>query len=492
MTVYPLSPVLSFQIFIQMALALLLIVLPGSPYVFVVCVIVISLLALYWLFVFVFDGACIRFTNTLAMSILLGYGAGSLVFLIGNSTIDVTTSQFWSADGLWYDQYSVSRGLAICLMASVVLGLGSAFEPPASRMLNLNLGAPTKANRIVVVTVVIVAAALLKGDLGYKGAVAADGEGLSALGSIANLLVPAVTPLVVLMMFAPNTRSYRWLLLVVLVFLVMTLFIMGRRDVLFTMVLSLAALMLVIGRLNRRTLLLLLFGGVISLLFVYLGFQVFYAIRLALRELNAEDATVWDALRLAPDYLYGSKRDFAADKLSENVASRPFILSYFAVLLGTESNQVPTLGLELLHGMIIATPSAVFPDKNLLIPAAPEELIHPLYGFHYFDGPNSIVVAGYDDFGWAGAVLYPVALALIFAAYFRVLSGIVKNSALRVIAFFAILFQLLYIEQALSEYIVMVRNLTIVAGMMWIVLQLPRVTLRGARALHGSSRSKAA
>jgi hypothetical protein len=74
---------------------------------------------------------------------------------------------------------------------------------------------------------------------------------------------------------------------------------------------------------------------------------------------------------------------------------------------------------------------------------------------------------------------------VLYGWFNKALRTVVRDSAIRLFVLFAILFQLLYIEQALASTFVTLRDLTIVVGVAWILGKLP--ILRLAR--HHSPRS---
>ncbi len=141
--------------------------------------------------------------------------------------------------------------------------------------------------------------------------------------------------------------------------------------------------------------------------------------------------------------------------------------------MGISSARMPAFGAEFVYSVQMAIPSILMPGKVGAMPAAPEALVHPRYGIPVFDGPNSVLVAGFDDFGFLGALVYPLFVVLLYGAFYRSLRTFVRDQPIRLFVLFTLLFQLLYIEQAFGSVFVSLRNLLIVVGVAWLLARLP-------------------
>jgi hypothetical protein len=218
---------------------------------------------------------------------------------------------------------------------------------------------------------------------------------------------------------------------------------------------------------------------------LYWGFNFFMAMRLAAESEPGGDASVLELGRAALSQLSGAQASVVRGQLAENVGSRPFILSYLAGLMEISSSRMPAFGAELFYSLQMAIPSVLMPEKVAVLPPEPEYVVHPRYGIPVFDGANSALVTGFDDFGFLGALVYPLGVAVLYGWFNKALRAVVRDSAIRLFVLFAILFQLLYIEQGFASTFLTFRNLIIVVGVAWILGKLP--ILRLAR--HRSPRS---
>ena len=453
-------------------MAVLLLLFSGSPLLFTAAVVLAAGVSLWDLFRLVLHAERVRFSFTLAVSILLGYGLGSAIYLISYRTIDATQYQYWVYQGLLFDQEGLSMALAASLMAAAILYIRAGAERPVYSSALLHSLASPKAERLVWLGAGIALLALYAGDIGYMGAAVSDTGNVSPVGVIANLMVPALVPYTLLLITLKHPLAKRLMLVAALALLIGVTLILGRRYLLYVLVLSAMALYMRGYRFTKRGLVVGAVFSVLAALLLYFGFNFFLALRFAVRELGG-DASMSEIVRAALSQMGGTQASVVQARLAENVASRPFILSYLAGLMSIGSAQMPAFGAEFFYSVQMAIPSIVMPGKVGALPSAPEGLVHPLYGIPVFDGPNSVLVAGFDDFGFLGALLYPLGVVLVFGWFNKVVFSTMRGAPIRLFVLFALLFQLLYVEQGFASVFVTLRNLVIVIGAAWVLGKLP-------------------
>lgn len=476
--------------------ALLLLLFSQSALLFAAAVVLAAGVALLDLSRLILRTDRIRLSFTLAVSILLGYGLGSAIYLISYGTIDATQYQYWAPQGLLFDQEGLATALAASLLAAAVLYVRAAIERPVhSNAILYSLASP-KAERLVWLGVAVALLALRAGDIGYGGALVSDTGHVSPVGAFGNLMAPPLVPYALLLITDKRSLAKRLMLVAALVPLLAVTLLLGRRYLLYVLVLSAMALHMRGYRFTKRG---LVVGGgffVLTTLLLYFGFNFFMALRFAAGELG-RDASLPELVRAALSQLSGTQAHLVQEYLAENVASRPFILSYLAGLMGISSTQMPAFGAEFLYSVQMAIPSILMPGKVAALPSTPEDLVHPLYGIPVFDGPNSVLIAGFDDFGFLGAMVYPLGVVLLFGWFNKFVRAAVRDAPIRLFVLFAILFQLLYIEQAMAAVFVTLRNLTIVIGAAWMLGRLPiprlarRVRYGRPNALYGVRSARA-
>lgn len=462
---------LAKPLFLSVA-ALLLLLFSGSAWLFAAAVVLASGVALLDLSRLILRTDRIRLSFTLAVSILLGYGVGSAIYLISYRTIYATQFQYWAPQRLLFNQEGLATALAASLLAAAVLYVRAAVERPVhSNAILYSLASP-RAERLVWLGVAVSLLALYAGDIGYMGAFVSDTGRVSPVGVLANLMVPPLVPYTLLLIADRRPLVKRLMLVAALILLVGITLLLGRRYLLYVLVLSAMALQMRGYRFTKRGLVVGAGFFVVATLLLYFGFSFFMALRFAAWELG-RDASLLELIRGALSQLSGTQARLVQERLAENTASRPFILSYLAGLMVIGSTRVPTFGAEFLYSLQMAIPSILMPGKVASLPSTPEDLMHPLYGIPVFDGPNSVLVAGFGDFGFLGALVYPLGVVLLFGWFYKFVRAAVQDAPIQVFVLFALLFQLLYIEQAFGAVFVTLRNLAIVIGAAWVLGRLP-------------------
>jgi len=430
--------------------AAILIPCAASATVFVVTSCIGASVGLWGLYHLLKHPTLVRFSNVLSVSLLLGYGLGTairaLTALISAGRFDPTDSPF----GFSYRQADISYSLVFVTLASALLLTVGVIEKPAFPTRALRNPPSPRPKVLLLALAALVAAAYALGELGYMGTTVSLTRNITPLGALSGFVAPVLLPLTVLCLTQERSRVWRAILVVLLCASALALIPLGRRVLLYSIVLALFAFGISGKRLPiRRSHRWLLIGiGVPFLIgFTSLGFYAFFALRLT------EDA-------LGPGYSFPQRVTYAvrvlaygatrvAPEFGENVGSRPFILSYLADLYAAQNDHSPLWGQEAAFAVQNAVPSILFPNKAALLPAAPEEFAHPALGMPTFDGANTIVTAGLDDFGAAGTLAYPLALVLLCVFIRRVIAGRLPPFIYDFVIF-RMLYQLLYVEQGLD------------------------------------------
>jgi len=362
-------------------------------------------------------------------------------------------------------------------LASAVLFTFSALELPAfPAKLRPQELTSASAKSLLLVSAAIVLGAFAVGDLTYMGtAVSATGN-ITPLGAISAVLGPALVPLTVLCLSQESSRRWRAIFLVLLFIFALALIPLGRRVLLYSIVSALFALLSLGKRPAIRSSRKLLWIGVpVVLAFISAGFYLFFSLRLAINVLGPS-YSLSEALTYALSLLRSDTRDLAT-QFAANIASRPFILSYLAGLYAAETTHSPLGGQEVTYATQTAIPSAIFHKKAALLPASPEQFVHSALGIPVFDGPNTILTAGLNDFGVIGALLYPLALVAVYATVRRLVAGRLP-SILYYLVVFRLLYQLLYVEQSLSGMLTVgLRDLALITLVFLVLRTLFRLRL---------------
>lgn len=461
---------------------MLLTLFSDSQGAFLFSVLVGTFVGIYQLILVLMRPRLIRFSSIMSLSLLLGYAAGTAMYvggvLLTAPTLDLESNAF----GLGYTQAALSVALMLVFLAAILLIFMSRLERPIfpnPEGISAALAAG-KADSFIWAGLVLLAAAFVVGDLGYMGAQADEAGNITALGAMSFFIAPVILTIAAVSTVGEN-KKLRYSLLIVLALYLLVLFPLGRR------VLAYSLLVMVIGFVSTGKLLPkfsaqrwagLLAGGLLFMLIGYIGFHYFYALRLTVNSVG-RDTAVFELLRESASLLF-SEFDMIQAAMSGNLVERPFILSYLASFVSAQTIYPPLWGDELVYAVKTAIPSLFFPEKKAVLPGAAEEFVHPAFGFYVFDGPNTIVTAGLNDFGLAGAILYPILLVAIYIFIRRLLQGKVP-ALIYCLVMLRLIYQMLYVEQSLSGMLTTgLRDLAFMGIVSYLILKLPSLISRKA------------
>ncbi len=402
----------------------------------------------------------IRFAYILAAALLLGYGFGGLVNFIG-------IREFTIAEQIYNYFYEELRGTIcialglVALAAAALIWLGR-FEPPlfdSAPSFSPNLG----TTALLLAILAIVAIGFFTGGLGFGGMITNEASRLSAFQSIAFYSNQSGAVLAFFCILQSRTRSRKILFGLICLCLAIAIIPQGRRLFMFTCLMMAFTYHLAVARrrkINWLSFKALALGG-LGIVVTYFAFVLFFAMRDAGNQLIVEGANtsfsfVERLMRAFEIAAGGGSADFS-ERLTSNIIERPFILRYLAILIDARGNiDLPMLGEDFLYAMRAAIPSVLYPGKEFL-PGAEEALVNPHFGLPVFDDANSIVVSGFADWFWFGAVAYPVLIVALYsstAAAFRKFA----SPTVYLMAMFGLAVTLLQVETDLGGLVVGIRN----------------------------------
>lgn len=404
-------------------------------------------------------------------SVGFGYTLSTFAFSLSTGLWSPAEISEFPAMPIFTSADSVSYALALILFVQAACTLASlVFRPINTKDWGSQLYSPG-GKWFVVALCAFLAFAFASGDLGYMGVQISSESGASPIGIIGISILPAVAASTVL--FAVSERRYFWI--IVAIAMVIATALTGRRFLLFTL-LMIPILSAICNRPVR-------IATIIRMLPVLAVFGVgayflslfFVAVRIAQWSLVTEASTL-DLLVKAVD-LYSADQGFAVqDFIQRTTASRTLVLYYLAGMVDAFINgYLPLYGKDAYQSLLTAIPSAFWPDKLLFVFGASEEFVHPIVGFPIFDGPNSIVVSGFTDFGPIGAIVYPLLKVWVFGLLIS-LSGRVGITKLApIFSTLIAIVSITYIEQSLTGDFTTIRNIImfiIAMNLSFIVLRL--------------------
>lgn len=442
-----------------------------SDFSMVVAASLITLVSAYILFDLLGRRGPLRVTHTLAATLGLAYGLGTVNTWLTLPRGDDTLGAF-----LQIDTVDLSHTMASCCVAlALLLGIGELLEKAV-----FGEEFQIKFDNRMVLVVTVGALALLgsfaRGSTGFMGASVQD-EGASAghvglLASLAQWLTGSLLAVAVCMSLNIKgvfLRNYTRVLSVLLFLLV---FPLGRRLMIYSVVLTLMGLRL--GRYRvpysplKKIVLLGVLGGMVyaaSIGFFYLRIAGYSMVKPTLVE------RIGGALELARTKSYAEIKE----QISANVEKRTFVLGFLAQLEGYSATMPTAHGEDIASQLALAVPSALNGDKDLFF--TEEQLANTLYGSDYQDEANSVLTAGAVDFGMWGIFLYPLIAALIIRLFFEAIGETIPifASCFIIIASFA---TILEPETDVTAYFIMMRNGLLFGAGIWALMALPEFRVK--------------
>ncbi len=357
----------------------------------------------------------------MAVSILLGYALGTVVFIVSTYFSNESTELSQNVFNFSYGKGDISLTLLIVLMTSVLLFELARFEAPLVSAFIAKLNRDTDASgKYIVMSVVVVISAYLTGQVGYMGVQLGGFGEVGILGAIAFLLVPPFLPMTVCEIIRARSLRHKIFLMTIFLLFLLSTVLFGRRVFIYSLITTLIGLSISgirLPKLSFKRWFTIGVGVPAFFIVVFLSFIFFFSLRLTIDSVGQEMPMV-ELLHNAKEVILENSPELYS-QFSINVTERPFILSYLTGFVAAQRTYSPLWGQEVSYAFQTAIPSVLFPNKLLILPKMQEEFVHPAFGFSVFDGPNTIMTAGLDDFGIAGAIMYPAILVIIYGVFLK-------------------------------------------------------------------------
>jgi len=215
------------------------------------------------------------FSEVLSISILLGYVVGAGVYLVYMQTTKATGLQYGQHYGVYYDQESLGFALAAVLLSSALLHIASTWETPKHALASIAELSTPKAERLVWLGVLLILLALYTGQVGYMGTQTAESGRITALGALATLMAPSLVPYTVALAIGERPLVKRLLLWGAVALLIGVTFLLGRRFLVYVLVLSAMVLFARPYHPSKRRLGTIALLGAMTVTVLYFGFKFF-------------------------------------------------------------------------------------------------------------------------------------------------------------------------------------------------------------------------
>lgn len=421
------------------------------------------------------DSRSITFGNILSVTLLTGYFVGYLFLIVSN----ILLPRSWSP--LWFRAlYGDVRAEFLLQAATTVVcvSLACAAVGCLQRPLFFRYSDWVDRKRISIYPFVlglgVIVLAYAQGAVGYMGINAAVSGEVPPIGAIAQLVVAPLAVCALYFGTLERDQVRRQIFYMIFALSEILIIPMGRRLFLYSIVLALIARRVALPsssgeqkRVNKKGR-----GGVIKIgivlaLILTVAFAVFASFRQYGYERYGYKSLVTNTgMRvLGGINLLIQHPSDVLRPLGATVGPRTgSLLAYLGEYVRKEETHQAVHGGVLEFSVSGIVPSVLWPGKAQMLKSAgniSEGIIHPRLGMPVFDGPNSIITEGFGDFWYPGAVLYPVAILLLYGISSTLLGRIAGR---RWVIFInaTLAYSLFAVESSLGRYLIDLRNLIVV------------------------------
>jgi hypothetical protein len=424
---------------------------------------------LYLIGDWLFRKGATRFSTLMALGQLIGYCLGALNSWATTPRGGLTVGEYFGQD-----DGVLARAAALVLITSgILLCLGEMFERPIfGREFRIPLN--YRIYYLVYIGVLLYLGAFLSGTMIVMG-VGVENGNVGILKTFLNWFFPPLAVLSVAVFLAtPRGIHKRLTACAVLVMLVM-MTILGRRIMIYSVVEMIFAVRLT-GYKFTGSAFKKLFLAVGLLVFIVGGALFFILLRVAGYSGDSGNKTLPQRLSAVSGWIAdGTALERATSASSSDVQKRTFVLGFLGAVLEGSSTHTPGLGENAIGLIQLAVPSAIYHDKNKYY--SEERTVDRLFGYGFDDEANSILTNGATDFGFAGALIYPLLLAYIMRVYLEFVSWHSIPLASTILAF-ALMYSSLQAENSLTAYFGSMIHGALFVIFLAIFLALPRFQLQ--------------
>ena len=398
----------------------------------------------------------INFTRLASIGIGIGYllpvltysvAAGSDALIFGNGGL------------IAYSYTSLSDAVAITGLVICTLHMASTIEPPIATVSWRAALGSKEAVAFCLAAFAFQTALFLTGNLGFSGVQFDESGRASFLSHVFVNFTPTLAALSAGVFYCSPKRSNAVRILVgaVLLASLVLCVMLSRRHFMY----SIFLILIVLGgsgfRIRARSIVSILPVAMLAAAMSYVAFFGFIAMRIAAWSLSPESGT-WEIVTEA--FRLWSTGDMASviDYASETTTNRQFTIWYLAATIEAVMHKGPSWGIDVYISFLANIPSALFPQKAEIVPQFIEIATHKFLNFPIFDAPNTLLVSGYFDFGFLGAILYPLGGAVFFRFLYVTTLMLRFPSVISISTSLPLFFSVLSLEKSTAEVFSTPRN----------------------------------
>lgn len=419
-----------------------------------------------------------RITWILAAGLLAGYCGGLAITqtLAGLDQSGVADAEWITVPPSWiaYTLVLVFTGVSALLAAGFL-------ESPLVKEQNV-VQMTWKQERFLWFGLIVMAAEVFAGGLGYGGISNEAGTGrVSALAECAAMFVPITMPLATIgALQSSGLRKVRFIFIALAGLLLA--FPSGRRVLGYTLLVSAFAAVRLSGKHFHMSFRRKVLVGSTGLIVVAVASFVFLGIRLASDQMESGNHPFSTIVETATRTTFTDKQSLAIS-LSENIGSRPMLLTQYLSLLSKGGNTPsPMKGQDAWWAIENTVPDVLYSrfgssKDNIRFVGSEEGLANEHFGLPVFDDANSLFTGGLIDFGFLGVIAYPLIACAIARAMLFVVSRMLNSEGQLVLLLF-MLWLFLQSEAELAQYVTAVRDLTMLLAIWAAMYSIPKFTGR--------------
>ena len=414
----------------------------------------------------------LRVTTIFAATLGLAYGLGTVNTWYTLPRADETLGDFLRINNV----YLAHAMGAVLASIALMIYFGELVEKPIFGE-DFDLKFNNRFVLFITLGTIVLGASFAHGSTGFMGASVTEvgggsGGHLGYLASLSEWLSGSLLAMAVCVSLNIKGKFLRYYTRILSVLLFCMVFPLGRRQMIYAVVLALVGLRLGRYKVPFSPLKkIILLGGLATL--IYVATLGFFYLRVAgygmLRPTLVQ--RLQGAVKLFQDRDYSDiKKEFSA-----NVEQRTFILGFLGELEGYTETMEGAHGEDLSKNAQLAIPSLLFGEKDLFF--TEEGLANEVFGSSFGDRANSILTTGAVDFGVWGILFYPLIISAMLRIFFEVVGEYLPVFASCFIIL-ASLNAVLEPEIATTAYFLIIRNGIIFGSVVWFVISLPEFRVR--------------
>jgi len=410
----------------------------------------------------------LRLCWLMSCGLSLGYGLGSVNTI--HSFLSKGVDPFVTF-GL--DDISVGFAMMLVMFSCALLLLAGCFEPS---LLSSQLPVRTtwRVERFLWIAAGMISISFISGRVGYMGQANDEGGRVNFISDISLIMFSVGAPMS-LIGYMQNCSRKKIRYGILFAFFVLAALPMGRRFFFYNLIVS---VLMAVNFSGKKLVAWSYFkqAMVAGLIYTSVLTSNFYFMALRMSIDDKNNSTFVDAGPATFDLLLHHHQE-VSERLSENVQSRTFVISYLAMLGHGGQVPPPMEGKDISLGVLMSIPDvfykAVGENKAPVRAMGSEEAAFNAYfGVPLLDMSNSILTGGMIDFGVIGVFVYPILFCAGYRVVYYSLSHLVNEEG-RIAVLIPLVSLMLLTEMEINYYVLYFRTMLIISIVWMVIYEMP-------------------